>query len=158
MTWKSAQAKQNLSRLIRAASSEPQQIYNRNRLVAAVISGETLARFEAWQREQVSHRPLSEAFAELRALCAEKDYEFPEVRRADRPSPTGGIKVADPFKGQNTRSKAKTPAQRPGHLRTGGGGSPYMPMTHDRPPFQAEVLLASRQLLDSVPTRRHQEC
>lgn len=39
MTWKSAQAKQNLSRLIRAASSEPQQIYNRNRLVAAVISG-----------------------------------------------------------------------------------------------------------------------
>ncbi len=86
MTWKIAQAKQNLSRLIRAATSEPQQIYNRDRLVAAVISGETLARFEAWQQEQASHRPLSEAFAELRALCIEQDYEFPEVPRADRPN------------------------------------------------------------------------
>ena len=87
MTWKIAQAKQNLSQVIRAASAEPQHIYNRNRLVAAVISGETLARFEAWRQEQERRRPLAEALAELRALCEEEDYEVPEIVREDRPNP-----------------------------------------------------------------------
>jgi prevent-host-death family protein len=87
MTWKIAQAKQNLSQVIRAAATEPQQIFNRNRLVAAVISGETLAHFEAWRRERQLCMPLAEAFAELRALCTEDDYEFPESSRRDRPNP-----------------------------------------------------------------------
>jgi len=91
MTWKIAQAKQNLSRVIRAAATEPQQIFNRDRLVAAVISGETLAHFEAWRRERQRSMPLTEAFAELRALCAEEDYEFPEVLRQDRPNPLAGF-------------------------------------------------------------------
>ena len=87
MTWKIAQAKQNFSRVIRAAATQPQQIFNRDRLVAAVVGGEAFEQFEAWQRENQRSRPLTEAFAELRALCDEEGYEFPEMSRQDRPNP-----------------------------------------------------------------------
>ena len=87
MTWKIAQAKQHLSRLIREAANEPQIIYNRNRPVAAVIGGETLQIFETWRKEQRTRRSLSEAFSELRALCLEEDYELPDVDRRDRSNP-----------------------------------------------------------------------
>lgn len=87
MDWKIAHAKQNLSRLIREAAKEPQIIYNRNLPVAAVIDRETFSHFEAWRREQERQRPLAEAFAELRSLCAEEGYEFPEIERRDRENP-----------------------------------------------------------------------
>lgn len=90
MTWKIAQAKQNFSRLIRAAAEEPQYIYNRSRPVAAVVSGETFELFETWRREQQRRPSLAEAFAELRAICAEEDCEFLEVPRRDRPNPFAG--------------------------------------------------------------------
>lgn len=90
MTWKIAQAKQNFSQVIRAAAREPQYIYNRNRPVAAVIGGESFELFEAWRRREARRRPLSEAFAELRALCEEEGYEFPEIVRRDRPNPFAG--------------------------------------------------------------------
>ncbi len=91
MSWKIAQAKQHFSQVIRAANSEPQVIFNRNRLVAAVISGETLAHFQAWRGEQERRRPLASAFSELRSLCAEENYEFPEVRREDRSNPFADV-------------------------------------------------------------------
>ncbi len=84
MTWKIAQAKQNLSKVIREASSEPQQIYNRDRFVAAVIDADTFLHFQAWRRESEKKRPLAEAFQELRNLCYDDDYEFPEIDRQDR--------------------------------------------------------------------------
>ncbi len=87
MTWKISQAKQNFSQMIRAAAKEPQYIHNRKQPVAAVISSETFALFETWLREQQSRRPLSVAFAELRDLCAEEDYELPEIVRQDRRNP-----------------------------------------------------------------------
>ena len=87
MTWKIAQAKQHLSQVIRAAAQEPQYIHNRNRPVAAVIGGDTLALFELWRHEQERRRPLSEAFHELRTLCSEEDDSFPEITRQDRTNP-----------------------------------------------------------------------
>ncbi len=87
MTWKIAQAKQNLSQVIRAAAKEPQYIFNRNQPVAAVIGSETLALFEVWRREQEQRQPLSESFSELRALCTEEEYEFPEITRENRSNP-----------------------------------------------------------------------
>ena len=87
MTWKIAQAKQSLSRVIRAAADEPQVIFNRNRPVAAVLSGEAFEDFEAWRQEKARQRPLPELFAELRALCMEEDYTLPVVDRRDRANP-----------------------------------------------------------------------
>lgn len=87
MTWKISQAKQNFSQMIRAAAKAPQYIHNRNQPVAAVIGGDVYALFETWLREQQSRRPLSAAFSELRALCAEEDYELPESIRQDRRNP-----------------------------------------------------------------------
>lgn len=87
MSWKIAEAKQNLSRLLRQAAEEPQLIYRRNRRVAAVIDAETFELFEAWREQRERRRSLAEAFAELRGLCADEDYELPAVERSDRFNP-----------------------------------------------------------------------
>ena len=87
MSWKVARAKQNLSELLRAADREPQIIYRRDQLVAAVIGAETYAEFETWQRERARQRPLAEKLAELRRLCQEEDFELPTVPRSDRGNP-----------------------------------------------------------------------
>ncbi|MDA8018836.1 MAG: type II toxin-antitoxin system Phd/YefM family antitoxin [Thermoanaerobaculia bacterium] len=84
MIWKVAEAKQNLSKLLRAAATKPQKIYRRNHLVAAVVDSDTFAEFESWQREQERRKAPSEVFAELRRLCAEEQFEFPEIPRIDR--------------------------------------------------------------------------
>jgi hypothetical protein len=85
MVWKVAQAKQQLSQLIRAAAAEPQRIFRRDRLVAAVVDGPTFEAFEAW-REGRERRSIAECFAALRALCAEEGFAFPAVEREDRPN------------------------------------------------------------------------
>lgn len=81
MPWKFAEAKQNLSRLLRAAAEEAQQIYRREWLV--VDSG-TFAEFESWRQARERKKSPSAVFAELRELCAEEDFEFSEVLRVDR--------------------------------------------------------------------------
>lgn len=86
MNWNVAQAKQKLSEVLRAAAEEPQRIYNRQRLVAAVVDGETFEEFHRWQqlREQ---RSIGERFAELRRICAEEGgWELPSPDREDRPN------------------------------------------------------------------------
>jgi prevent-host-death family protein len=86
MNWNIADAKQKFSELIRAAEDEPQWIYNRDKLVAAVIPAATLQEFLAWRNEQ--ERPsLGEAFAELRRICEEEEYTFENPLRQERPDP-----------------------------------------------------------------------
>lgn len=87
MRWKVAQAKQNLSKLIRAAAEEPQVIYKRDHRVAVVIGAETFEEFESWQRQREEQRSLADRFAELRQLCIEEDFELPMPSRQDRPNP-----------------------------------------------------------------------
>lgn len=86
MKWNVAQAKQHLPEVLRAAATEPQQIFNRQRFVAAVVDGPTWEEFAAW-REQQKRPTLVERFTELRRICAEEKWEMPEVERRDRPNP-----------------------------------------------------------------------
>ena len=86
MRWNVAQAKQSLSEVLRQANSEPQAIYNRERLVAAVVGGSLLEEFLRWRADHGT-RTVGDAFADLRALCAEEDYELPMVERSTRPNP-----------------------------------------------------------------------
>lgn len=86
MNWNVAQAKQRLSEVLRAAAEEPQKIFNRRRLVAAVVDGETFEQFRRWQ-QQAEKRSIGDEFAELRAICAEEGgWELPVTERKDRPN------------------------------------------------------------------------
>ena len=62
--WKIAAAKENLSEVLRKAETEPQEILNRDRLVAAVIDADSYRAFAEWRRAQ--HSSIADAFAELR--------------------------------------------------------------------------------------------
>ncbi len=69
---------------LKAAAEEPQEIYDRGKLVATVVGVETFEVFRQWQhgREQ---RSIGERFAELRRICAEEDgWELPSPDRQGR--------------------------------------------------------------------------
>lgn len=86
MNWSIAEAKQRFSEVVRRTAEEPQLIYNRDRLVAVVVQPEAFRGYEAWRKER-ERRTIGEAFAELRAICAEEGYEFELPAREDRPNP-----------------------------------------------------------------------
>ena len=83
MPWKVAEAKQKFSDVVRQVAREPQLIFNRERLVAAVIDGDTFRAFQAW-REQEGRKTVGFAFGELRHIIEEEDYEFEIPTRQDR--------------------------------------------------------------------------
>lgn len=88
MNWNIAQAKQRFSEVVKQAATEPQLILNRNQTVAAVVSAEDFAAFEAWRKLQSIPRTLAEEFSELRQLMQEEGFddglELPP--REDRPN------------------------------------------------------------------------
>lgn len=86
MNWKIADAKQNFSEVVKAAEDEPQWIYKRDKLVAAVVPAETLKEFLGWRRLN-ERRTLGEAFAELRRICEEEGYTLEIPPRQERPNP-----------------------------------------------------------------------
>lgn len=87
MKWNVAQAKQRLSEVLREAVKEPQRIYNRQRLVAAVVGGETFEEFWQWKQHR-EQRSIGDQMAELRAICAEEGgWELPTPARENRPNP-----------------------------------------------------------------------
>lgn len=81
--WLTGEAKQQFSEVLRQCEAEPQKIYRRDRLVAAVISAETFEEFERW-REARRRRTLGEAFDEVRKLCVRHDYVLDTAERRDR--------------------------------------------------------------------------
>ncbi|HKH46858.1 MAG TPA: type II toxin-antitoxin system prevent-host-death family antitoxin [Thermoanaerobaculia bacterium] len=86
MNWKIAEAKQKFSELVNAAESEPQWIYNRDKLVAALVPAEDLREFLEWRRQKQGET-LGDAFAELRRICEEEDYALVVSPRHERPNP-----------------------------------------------------------------------
>jgi hypothetical protein len=86
MDWNVAQAKQRLSQVIRAAATEPQRIFRRSRMVAAVVDGDTFEDYLAWKHQR-PQRSIGDDLAELRALFLAEGYELPVVERRDRPNP-----------------------------------------------------------------------
>lgn len=86
MNWKIEEAQQKLSELINAAVTEPQLIYNQDKLIAAIIEAELFQDFLAWQQQQ--RKPsLANAFSQLRKLCAEENYTLEIPPREDRFNP-----------------------------------------------------------------------
>jgi prevent-host-death family protein len=86
MRWNIAEAKQNLSEVVRNATTEPQLIYNRERLVAAVVGAETFEAFRTW-RGRAEGRSLADLFAELRQIAESDGYVFEIGSRSDRRNP-----------------------------------------------------------------------
>ena len=86
MSWNVAEAKQKFSEVVRAAEDKPQLIYNRGKLVAAVVPAGELREFLAW-REHKEEPSIADAFGELRRICSEEGYEFEVPVREDRPNP-----------------------------------------------------------------------
>ena len=85
MSWNIAQAKQRFSEVVRQAAAEPQLIYNRDHLVAAVIDAEDFEAFKQW-RERTRQRTLADEFAELRQILREENYQLEIPPRVDRPN------------------------------------------------------------------------
>ncbi len=85
MPWNIAQAKQRFSEIVRRAAEGPQLIYNRKRLVAAVIAAEEYRAFKDWS-ERAARRTLDEEFAELRQIMQEENYELVLPPRSTRRS------------------------------------------------------------------------
>lgn len=82
-SWKVGEAKQRFSELLRAATREPQGVFNRDRLVAVVIDADTHEAFQAWRAKQ-REGSLAEAFRQLRQLLLEERYTLKLPRRRDR--------------------------------------------------------------------------
>ncbi|MBN3938661.1 prevent-host-death protein [Nostoc sp. NMS9] len=73
MNWKLDEAQQKLPEVIDAIASEPQLIFKQDKLVAAIVEPKPFQDFLAWhQQQKVSS--LTDAFVELRQLCAEENY------------------------------------------------------------------------------------
>ena len=83
MRWKIAEAKTKFSDLLRKAEKEPQFIYNRDKMVAVVMSSEEYDEFEKI-KETESGRSLASALNEFSSLCAEESYTFEVPARKNR--------------------------------------------------------------------------
>jgi prevent-host-death family protein len=84
MHWKLADAKQQLSRVVRLAKDEPQILQNRQEPVAVVVNLEDFERFRQWQ--QRNEKTLAEAFADLRQIAEDEGWETPLPPHRDRPN------------------------------------------------------------------------
>ena len=85
MPWSIAQAKQRFSELLRQAAEVPQLIFNRERLVAAVIDAKEYRAFREWA-ERTAARNLAEELAELRELMRDEGCELELPPRSTRAS------------------------------------------------------------------------
>ena len=69
------------------AAEEPQALYNRGRVVGAIVGEEE---FAALEERRKGDRSIGEAFQELREMCQEEGYNLVVPERCDRPNPFAG--------------------------------------------------------------------
>ena len=81
-SWRIVAAKQQFSEVVRRSRSEPQKIFNRDQLVAAVVNPDILGAVE--RRQGRSAGTLADLFAEFRAISADEDYELQLPERRNR--------------------------------------------------------------------------
>jgi prevent-host-death family protein len=81
--WLSSEAKQQFSEVVRRSAEEPQEIFLRDRLVAAVISADDFEEFERFRKEK-GGQTLDRVFQEVRELASQYDYELETGERRDR--------------------------------------------------------------------------
>jgi antitoxin (DNA-binding transcriptional repressor) of toxin-antitoxin stability system len=82
--WTVAKARQRFSEVLRRAGSEPQAIYNRDKLVAAVIDADSFQEFWKWRSTRTAGKTVAAAFEELRAVSAGDATPLESVPREDR--------------------------------------------------------------------------
>ncbi len=83
--WNIAKARQNFSQLLQEAEQEPQSIYNRDQLVAAVVDAATYEAFQKWQNAQ--KRSIVKEIQTISTICQEEDYSLESPKRVDRMNP-----------------------------------------------------------------------
>ena len=83
MKWSVAKARERFSDLLRKAAIEPQEIYNRDRLVAVVLGPESFRELSE-SREKTARKTLGESFAEMRKVMAEEGYKIEIPPRRSR--------------------------------------------------------------------------
>jgi prevent-host-death family protein len=83
MKWKIAEAKTKFSELIHKAEKEPQFVYNRDTMVAAVISPDEFRELQA-MKDHAARRSLASLFDELREICAHEAYTIEVPERKNR--------------------------------------------------------------------------
>lgn len=81
-TWSIGEAKWRFSEVVRRSGTEPQEIFDGDRLVAAVVSPDLLDSVEKLRKEQ-STRSLAENFSEIREICTEENYNLEIGNRQD---------------------------------------------------------------------------
>jgi prevent-host-death family protein len=88
--WTVSEARRRFSEVLRRSRSEPQLIYRRGRLIAAVVAtGKTKA---AGITSKVT---IGDRFEEARALFREENYRLPQLRRRSRSNDF--VHALDPF-------------------------------------------------------------
>lgn len=107
MDWGVATAKQQLSRVIRAAEDEPQLIRTRGTLVAAVLGASDAEAYLAWRAEH-RRRSLGDLFREAREIAEDEAFVLELPQRVDRANPL----VVPGRKPAKTLGKAETKGPR----------------------------------------------
>ncbi len=82
MSWKIAEAKQQLSKVVQLAQTEPQTLQRRDEAVAVIVSAEEYRRFEGWKER--SEGSLADAFARVRAVAVDEGWELSVAPRTNR--------------------------------------------------------------------------
>jgi len=95
-----AEAKQELSRVVRAAAIEPQWIQNRDVVVALVVGAKDAEAFLEWKKRSEAET-LAAALDDVGALASSEDYVLDLPARADRdnvlaPSPSSRTRRRKP--------------------------------------------------------------
>lgn len=81
-TWTIATARRHFLALIGMAAREPQRVYRRNKLVAAVVDPRL-----ADEVAKAEKPTLGDAFSDLQKICEEEDYELAVPPRQNRANP-----------------------------------------------------------------------
>jgi len=93
--WKVGEAKQQFSKVLRLAADTPQQVWNRDALVAVVIGAREAQEFLSW-KQQKRTPSLSQALEEVRFLANEDNYKMIAPKRSDRLHAIG-LRLINPF-------------------------------------------------------------
>ena len=81
--WTISKARQQFNKLIQMSSTNPQPIFNRDQLVAAVVDPESFKAFCEWRAQQ-KIRSLEDAFSDLREILREDEEPFATPERQNR--------------------------------------------------------------------------
>lgn len=96
--WNVGDAKQQFSEVLRRSATEPQLIYRRDQLIAAVVA------VDETNVASVVRRPtIADRFEEGREIFRQENYQLPQVRRRTRPN--SFVRVLNEVAGRHKRSK-----------------------------------------------------